>query len=377
MPLRARLHLLHRAVILFLVAGMLLSFRLWTHDRSFPALPLIGETPFLAFPFDYIFTGLLFVVLVVAFFNWKKYLGWTIIGMLVLAALDDQNRLQAWVYVYMLFLGAFVVARDDDSAVRYLRVIVTGMYAWTGIHKANAAFINGIFKDILTELFGITNPETISALSAAGYLIPAIEIAIALLLFFPRTRTAGCWLALATHVFILVYLGPLARNSNSVVYPWNFAMCACVFLLFYKTSDPVLNVNRLLPDFRLLFFIALAWIAPVLNFFGAWDHYLSFSYYSGKANAFYVGLSDEACTYVDARAHRYFVKPPGATGGVFLDVNAWSVGELNVPFYPQSHAFDKLRGAFCRLCIPPGEVYFFEVLSGGKQDYVKKACGDE
>ena len=39
------------------------------------------------------------------------------------------------------------------------------------------------------------------------------------------------------HVFIPAAIGPLGRNYNTVVWPWNVAMVAFLLLLFFRPAD--------------------------------------------------------------------------------------------------------------------------------------------
>ena len=44
------------------------------------------------------------------------------------------------------------------------------------------------------------------------------------------------------HLFILIAIGPLGRNFNVVVWPWNLAMIAFLLILFFRrTDEPTLH----------------------------------------------------------------------------------------------------------------------------------------
>jgi hypothetical protein len=99
---------------------------------------------------------------------------------------------------------------------------------------------------------------------------------------------------------------------------------------------------------------------PVLNFFGLWDTYLSFSLYSGKINAFYIAVEDNELGKIDKRLNQYFIRIDGLQGGKIIGVNEWAVGELNVPFYPETRNLKKIGTHFCKLGIPDDKLFFLE-----------------
>lgn len=370
-----RLEYFRYSVIVLFILGIILSLPLWTHDRTFPTLPLFSEHSFLPIPFDYVALAAVFILLAILLISWDRKIVFGLFGLLFLLVADDQNRLQAWLYVYFLFLLAFSLAQDEQSTLRFLRIVVIGVYAWSGIHKLNQGFIHGTFEGILSQLTSWDDTQ-IGRWSDLGFIIPGTEMVIAFMLVLPDARKFACILAVLTHVIIVVYLAGWAENSNFVVYPWNMAMIAGALLLFWNTNDVIIEL-RALKEWRHSLFILIVWFLPVLNFFGMWDHYLSFSYYSGKASAYYIAISEEAQSSIEKKVHRYFIKPDGVSGGTFIDVNAWSLGELHVPFVPQQRTFDEVRKAFCSRGIPADQIYFFEVIPGKEKAFIRKSCGDE
>ncbi len=84
---------------------------------------------------------------------------------------------------------------------------------------------------------------------------------------------------------------------------------------------------------------------PALSLFGWWDAYLSSALYSGN--------TAQAIVYVDQVALRRF--PDSVREHIwqksepmFLDVNRWSYGELNVPAYPALRVLRQVGHAICR-----------------------------
>jgi hypothetical protein len=372
-----RITLVRKTIVLFFLAGILMSFHLWVADRTFPLLPVSDALLFLHYPFDYILAFLLMAGLCLGFFFEKKIIAWTTLVLLTFLLLQDQNRLQAWVYMYALLLALFVIPGKSsrENILTGARIIIAGIYIWSGIHKLNPNFIDVTFQNILVGLFGIKSESLIAGISPFGYCIPVLEIAAGLFLLFPKFRNASVWMILATHIFILVYLSPIGINTNSVVYPWNIAMMALVFLLFYGTKDK-LELNRK-PVAGIIATILVAWVLPSLNFFGLWDHYLSFSYYSSKPSLFYIIVSDEECDKIDPSLSTYFVPANKIQGGKILDINKWALAEMNVPFYPQNRVFKILGRSFCDDGIEEAKIFFLELPPPLKEhNYIQYSCDD-
>ncbi len=110
-----------------------------------------------------------------------------------------------------------------------------------------------------------------------------------------------------------------------------------------------------------LFIVILAWISPALNFVECWDNYLSFSFYSAKVNSYYIAIEENELVKIDKRLNKFFVQIKGLSGGQIIDLNKWSMSELNVPFYPETRVFKKICNSFCELGIGDEKLIFLEV----------------
>jgi hypothetical protein len=217
---------------------------------------------------------------------------------------------------------------------------------------------------MLTKLFGVSDPSLVERISMTGYAIPVVEILIAMLLAFPGVRNLGVYLAWVSHCFALIYLSPLGMNDNSVVYPWNIGMMVFVYLLFYNSDRRLIPWRISGSEVRISVVLAvlMTWILPSLNLFNRWDHYLSFSLYSDKPHTFFIAVADEALPTLPPAYKNYIYEIEGMTGGQVIDVNKWSMGALNVPFYPETRVFKVLARSFCDLGIDDQQVVFLEVV---------------
>jgi len=375
-----RISLARKIIILFFLCGIFLSFNLWTTDRVFPLLPVFGNTPLIGYPFDYVLAFALIAGLCIGFFKWPKWISLATLSILLILLLEDQNRLQAWVYIYLLCLLVLAVpqrsADGQSNILLYLRILIIGMYIWSGIHKLNPHFIVVTWTSILTDLFGITDEQSLKSLAMFGYCIPLIEIVFGFLLFFPKTRNTAVVLAATAHVFILVYLSPLGIDSNTVVYPWNFAMIGIVFVLFYGTTERFALVQYIRSNYRVSIVILFAWILPALNFAGLWDNYLSFAYYSCKTSTYYIVVSDAHADKLDKRLSEFFIHEKTVQGGKMINISQWSLRELNVPLYPEHRAYKKVTKMFCGYGIPEDQLYFLE-LKPPPGELIRSNCSGE
>lgn len=354
-----------------------MSFSLWTTDRTFPLCPISDMIPLFPVELGSVPIISLVILLIVGMFSPNRVLFIAIILFLLLLFLQDQIRWQPWAYLYFFLLIPFVFNYNDARINSYFQLLIIGVYFWAGLHKYNADFIDHVFNDILKELFGIKDETTMLSLRWLGYLIPTIEIMIALMLVFPKTRIIGIIGATISHVFILIYL--IKIDYNSIVYPWNIAMIFFVFISFFRNPNS-LNVWRnnnwqvkFLNSSAILFFILM----PSLCLFNLWDNYLSFKLYSGKTNSYYISIADDEVNKLDQRLHHYFWNIEGLTGGEIINVNHWALKELNVPFYPETRVFKQVARSFCPLGIDNDKLISVEFEGGfGGKHFQEYKCSD-
>ena len=332
-----RLSWLQLALAAGLVAGLLLSPNLWISTRSYPLTPFWDAVSPLPYPADYVLFGP-FVVLVAGVGLVRgRAMGWLAIGALVLAAffvVQDESRLQPWFYQYSYMLAAcclYGLGRVGAlDALNTCRLIVVATYFWSGLQKANASFIQGTHPWLVEPLTTRLPEWAGSALLAGGYGVSAIEVALGIGLLMRRFRKLAMVGALLMHAFIMLCIGPLGHDHNTVVWPWNFAMVAFVLILFWRVADDPSPSTILLPGrslspgsaLRAAVLVLFAFM-PLFNFFGLWDSYLSSGLYSGTSKQGYV-LEWEGSEQHITRI-----------GGV-------SERELNTPAYPEESIFENV-----------------------------------
>lgn len=364
----------------FFLLGLLMSCKLWVPDRFFPHIPI----PFISIKFNGLIGSLALLMLIVSLLGsiFYKSRVWSvlIIFSTIVLALLDQMRLQPWVYLYFTILTCLVLTGQqsgrENAFLNCVQTICVGIYFWSGLHKFNSAFLDYTFTSILETLFLIRDKELLLFLRNIGYVLPLVEIICGVLLFLPKTRLVGIYIVVALHMAILIFVSPLGINKNFIVIPWNLAMISIVFISFYKTKNQILKWEgiyklRILKSVTMLLF----WILPFLNFFSMWDSYLSFSLYSDKANKYFIAIEQSEVHKIDKRLIPFFVELPNVKGGNLIDVNKWSMTELNVPFYPEDRIFKKLSESFCKLGIENDKLIFLKISDYPKRNqYVPFKC---
>lgn len=227
-----RLEFILKISCIGLIIGILLSYNLWNSEREIPLLPYFEFVPNLPNFINKAFLYALFFLLMSIILSYNKKVFITLFILLSFLLFQDQLKWQPWVYLYFLFFIPFLFKIEEKNKLKYFQIIIIGVYFWSGLHKFQAEFIFNTFSSILKNLFRIQDSNLIENLLILGYAIPIIEILTAVFLFTKRFQFLGIILAISTHIFALLYLGPLGISHNTVVYPWNIAMMFFVIILF-------------------------------------------------------------------------------------------------------------------------------------------------
>lgn len=246
---------------------------------------------------------------------------------------------------------------------------------WSGLHKLNPNFID-YTKSILQQVTGIKDllPDSFANIIL---LIPVVETITGLALIFPKFRNVGVAGVTTIHLAILILIGPLGAGMNPIIWPWNIAMICLVMLAFYRQTNKIVLFSHPL-NVRILniILVVLVWLLPAMNFFKLWDHYLSFSLYSGKVNDFYIAINQSELKKIDKDLHNYFVKIDGLQGGEIIDIQKWSMEELNVPFTGQRRVFKNVCKHFCNPGMDNNAMYFLEVRRKDQNVIQSLTCKD-
>ena len=362
-----------------------MSLPLWLHDRLFPLAPTFGSFPSFGKPLDIILLGLLGLSLVANLFLSDRRIQIATLALLGILLLQDQMRWQPWVYVYLLISLPFIFipkkgeekdVYENIWALRSIQVLLIGVYFWSGVNKFNPGFTEVTYQLMLTKLFGFPEGSSLHQTKWLGYVIPFIEAAVAIGLFFVKTRKYAFWGVIFTHLVIISYLvSMLGDAGNPIVIPWNVAMMIFVFLAFFGQNNKIVfreakpkskkrkakQKQAPVPTFSRVFLllIVLTWFMPALRLVGAWDNYLSFNLYTDSIKYLYIGVRGDALESLPPELNKYYSANNVLEEGQTIDAFAWSFDELNVPIYPERRVYKAISRHFCEQSTNSAQNYMF------------------
>lgn len=258
------------------------------------------------------------------------------------SCLLDQNRWQPWEYQYLLtVLFLFIFRNNPKQFVNYFIFLLAVTYIYSGLHKINGGFLVSIWEGlILKRFFGFSSSNINNLwIHYLGLSLGLIEFLLGIGLIFLKSKKIIAIMLIVMHLFILVLFSPIGVNSNSIIWPWNVAMILFLYAIFIYQSDNEFSPRNLIQGYNKIIFLLIG-VLPILNFFGYWDDYLSFSLYSGKSKHL------EICITKNANMPEYqkFVSKKSrlCNSGLALNCTTWSLKELNVPLYPEKRIFKKI-----------------------------------
>ncbi|MCB1122267.1 MAG: hypothetical protein KJT03_12005 [Verrucomicrobiae bacterium] len=364
--LETRLQWTFRLVGIGLLSGMLLSWKLWHTDRLYPLFPVWEWIPQLPQPLD-----LVFLILFLTLIGWliirpDRRVVIAVLVCMILLALQDQSRWQPWFYQYALMLVPIACWKNcktkPEPVLGLLAWVIIMVYAWGGIHKCQPGWMS-VWENSLTApvIEDWRDGFLKSAVLGFGYVIPVIEILMAIALCFRRSRLPAIVLVLCTHVVILLLLGPAKGYiSNSVVWPWNLVMMAMVLVLFFRKTDLHLfawiRTTLAIPGWAIFILVTLA---PVFFYAGLWDRYLSFSLYAGQQKRYLVRIDASAAEKVPPGWSDWVVDMRAVDGHLVLAPATWSSEELNVPLVSEWRVLRSFSRKLCEGELAGTDLVFF------------------
>lgn len=354
----ARLFWLKACLAIGFIAGLLLTTKLWLADRTYPLTPVFQNLPQPSFPLDYIiYCALIFCLLFSVFSRHFKIYLFTSIGCVLLLTLLDQTRLQPWAYQYalmLLVLGFYSWQASDQKSNVYIlnisRFIVASIYIYSGLQKINYEFVLATFPWMIEPVARQLSLSVADVLFI-GCTVPIIEILIGLALLTSRYRKYGILLATSMCIFVLATLGPTGHNWNSSVWPWNIALLAVVFVLFYRTKEvSFLNILSIIKRPLGIATMLIFGIMPLTSFFHIWDSYPSWSLYSGTTNQASIIMPSATVSELPINLQNMITPLP--TGENELRLFDWAYYELNTAPYPETRIFKNIANVFCNTYAP-------------------------
>ena len=336
LPDNQKINAIRIIAILSTLAMMLYAPDLWITTKDFPVIPLFDWIPIPTAPFDTIFAGLFFLSQVVYIFKPKRMLGWFVIFLYIYLALVDQNRLQPYFYQSFLTLLAIVIYKDKTSSKKVLYTIILifiATYFFSGIQKLNGVFYIE-WMSALQKHFSFM-PD--SLLQGVTYVVPWLEVMMAMFILFNKTRKLGVVMIVSMHTIITIMLVYLGYGFN--VIPWNFQNILSVLILLWSLQT--ISFSEIFTfglNYQKALILLFTFILPFSNLFGGWDHLLSFSFFTSKLDYYYVIIHKDLMDKLPEGVTKYSRSNENMT---VIYLNEWA-GEVNkVLLYPQERVVKK------------------------------------
>ncbi|HET7461908.1 MAG TPA: hypothetical protein VFJ82_11700 [Longimicrobium sp.] len=339
------------------LASLAVSYPLWVGSRDYPLVPLIPGLH-LPSPLDTVLFGAMCLALLgAAVLSRPRRFLQAVLAIAAVWAVLDQSRWQPYFAWYLTAAACLLLAEGRAAAqgskhgaawaLAPVQLLTCCMYLYSGLHKLNFHYLHTDFILTARPLLGWLHvaPASLAGGAVWGLAIASAlaELGLGILLMVPRGRRVAVIGLTAMHAFILLMIGPLGTGWNRVVWPWNVAAVAAVWLLFWPAAPYERfrafvrawwrreDGNRRGAAAGLPRAQRIAWVAvlvlfgamPALSFMGLWPASLSFQLYAGKERI--------ALLYYDAKQPHAL--PPAALAASRApgEVNllAWSQAELN------------------------------------------------
>lgn len=269
-PIPKNLSFYSSFIFLSFFASILASGPLWWPPQSFAFGP---ESLFWK---RFFFVG--FAVSLAGFalfhqsFSRRRILAASTVSFFVGMCWVDVNQLQPWAFQYVIMIATLAFSPDPEES---FRLIMAGIYCWSGFHKLNPAFAHDVFPNLLAGgAFAPIIPQAaLLPLSLlGGYTAGALEILIGVLVLSSHPLATG--FSQAMHAFILASVVPSGKLYLAIV-PWNIACMILVTLLpkHRKVQDHAWN--------RVI--LVVCFIMPALFFCTHWyPVYASWNMFGGN-----------------------------------------------------------------------------------------------
>ncbi len=370
---QSRIDWLIKSCLLGLLGCIGITFPLWIGiHREYPRLPIADFLePISIVPIE-IGLAVLFIGSVLFSIIKKESRLPLIIALASLAIFIvlDINRYQAWVHHFgWLLIASLFISKEKGQAIRVIQWMTAAVYIYSGVQKMTPHFS----IEILPWLFGKWDSTNFLNSIPAGYAMAGFETLIGILLLIRPTRKIGVIFGAVLHLGIILLINGFHQWNYSIL-PWNLALIAILFLLFWKKDDDEkLSIKSLHPISWLL--ILLFILAPVLSFFNSWPDQCSFKLYSGNTT--------EAVISVDRSQYKCFpesarqVAIPGLDENtVQVNLDSWAFDHMNVPAFMSDRSYKRVAAPICDCLNNQGTLLIKKIDNWNPDNsrYIKYSC---
>jgi hypothetical protein len=319
-----------------------LSWPLWIAHGDLPMVPFAGGLPVLRRPWsDALAMGVAGSLMAGMFaaVRGSRTTAWDVISLVGFVALviQDQNRLQPWVYQSVMLTLALAACRSR-WALWLSRLFLIALYVHSGLSKLDASFASELGPHLLGGLF---RPAGVMVQSwrrgtvfVLALLMPAVEVLAGAGLALRRVRRFGLALAISIHAVLIGILGPWGLGHSAIVLAWNVALVVELVVLF-TGPGPGRDGGPRSPACRAVTgLFVVACVMPCFERWGYWDTWPAFAFYASHTERTQILLHDADLAGYPPELLRHL----GASTGEpwrRLDLTGWSRSERGVPVYPQ------------------------------------------
>ncbi len=190
-----------------------------------------------------------------------------------------------------------------------------------------------------------TNP----ARAKLALIFPAMELLCGVGLLFRQTRIIAAVTVITMHATLIFVLGPWALDHSHGVLIWNLLLIVQAYVLMIKPEwserlneqdrdqlDSESSKSNRVGSWIVCGVVLSALVAPLLERFGYWDHWTSWSLYSPHTSRVEIELHRSAVDTLPSSLRTFVEEDDNGDGWRKLAIERWSLGSRGVPIYPQA-----------------------------------------
>ncbi|MCH8923022.1 MAG: hypothetical protein IIA67_07735 [Planctomycetes bacterium] len=303
-------------------ATLLITWRLWQVREAVPNLPAFDVPAAMQFSPLWPLLASLLAVLV------RPRIGIALHSSLLLVAIAlDQMRIQPEVISMAILLWGTLRWR---GAGMIARAHLISLWFYAGLHKLlSPAYWEVAGMTTVGQTFPMASQSLVWAMATA---VALIEITLAVLMLWPKSRKIAAWSAGALH--IIIFLSLVLSEWNQAVWAWNLVLAVAGPLLFaWWGASPWAGFRTLRRVVQATIVFLL--ISPAGYYLGWIDAYLAHCLYASNTpravliRGKHRGPSDQESSAKDP--------PGGEPQWLTFEI----LDQLNVPFPPAHRLYDQ------------------------------------
>ncbi len=277
----------------------------------------------------------------------------SLLVLLIVLVLPDQNRLQPWVWHGMLVSAMSIgTCRDPERWRRGVLWLTVSLYAWSAWSKFDASFLDSYGQQFIESLYGADNIQfrwwKPQDRQLAAAVLPLGEFAVALTMLVPSTRKFGCGLSIVMHLGLMAAVGPLGLNHLPGVFLWNIYFIGqnALLLKAARRATPIepgadLMVSPTRSSWGRLnqIILASAILLPGLKPWGYCDNWPAWAVYASGIEHVTIYVAESAVDRLPDGARKVLEESRIQSGWRAVRIEQWALQSCRAPIYPQDRFF--------------------------------------